>query len=103
MLVSNVLKISGSVVKQLVNLYEVSELEEMLKTAMAAVLAGEQRITSTSSGTGVSVSLTDGLSPAELVELLTLALDFADGKPLAAPGAAVVKTINTNPFADRNL
>ncbi len=97
------LKISSGLIKQIASIYSAEEIEEQLKTALAAVVAGEQRVTSTSSGTGVSVSLADGLCPAELAELLALALDYANGKPLAAPGAAVVKTINTNPFADRNL
>lgn len=70
------LQITSEIVRAVANLYTLSDLQEELKKATLQFLQNPERITSASTGAGASYTKALNISSLELVELLSLALEY---------------------------
>lgn len=70
------MNLSENVIKAVANIYSVEELETELQKAVIEMLANPEKIISASTGSGASYTKTVSMSASDLVELLTLALDY---------------------------
>lgn len=70
------MNLNEQVIKAVANIYSVEELETELQKAVIEMLANPEKIISASTGSGASYTKTVSMSASDLVELLTLALDY---------------------------
>ena len=70
------MNLSENVIKAVANIYSVEELETELQKAVIEMLANPEKIISASTGSGASYTKTVSMSASDLVELLTLALEY---------------------------
>ena len=70
------MNLSENVIKAVANIYSVEELETELQKAVIEMLVNPEKIISASTGSGASYTKTVSMSASDLVELLTLALEY---------------------------
>lgn len=70
------MNLNEQVIKAVANIYSVEELETELQKAVIEMLANPEKIISASTGSGASYTKTVSMSASDLVELLTLALEY---------------------------
>lgn len=70
------MNLNEQVIKAVANIYSVEELETELQKAVIEMLENPEKIISASTGSGASYTKTVSMSASDLVELLTLALEY---------------------------
>ena len=92
------MEITESVVKGISALYTVAELQTELQKAVKEMLENPERVVSASTGSGASYTKDLMLSPQELVELLTYALEYKRTGVISNGGNNIMDTITFFPF-----
>jgi hypothetical protein len=92
------MEITESVVKGISALYTVEELQTELQKAVKEMLENPERVVSASTGSGASYTKDLMISPQELVELLTYALEYKRTGVISNGGSNIMDTITFFPF-----
>lgn len=87
------MEITETIIKGVALLYTVDELQTELRTAIQEMLANPERVTAASTGSGASYTKELMLSPAELVELLTFALEYKQTGTISAGESNIMDTV----------
>lgn len=92
------MEITESVVKGISALYTITELQQKLQEAVKELLENPERVVSASTGSGSSYTKELMMSPQELVELLTYALEYKRTGAISNGGSNIMDTITFFPF-----
>lgn len=92
------MELSEAVIKAVADTLTIEELKERHTEAVLQMLANPSQIVSASTGAGASYSKAIQMTAAELVELLTYAINYKQYGIISSNGSQILDLVVLNPY-----
>jgi hypothetical protein len=90
------MNLSIQIIKAVAQMYSIEELQTELQNAVKSMLENPERIVSASTGAGASYTKALNITAQELVELLSMALEFKQSNGVISNGGSNIMNFVSN-------
>lgn len=90
------MNLSIQIIKAVAQMYSIEELQTELQNAVKSMLENPERIVSASTGAGASYTKALNITAQELVELLSMALEFKQSNGVISNGGSNIMSFVSN-------
>lgn len=90
------MNLSIQIIKAVAQMYSIEELQTELQNAVKSMLENPERIVSASTGAGASYTKALNITAQELVELLSMALEFKQSNEVISNGGSNIMNFVSN-------